>query len=343
MKKLLVLLLVFVLAFGMVACASDETTTDTDTSNDTATTDTTNDAAEEDTTDTDAAESDGDWTVGFCPMDLSNNFWASIANSFKAAGDEAGVTTIVADGKSDAATQVSALENFISQQVDVIVVGPVDAASLAGVIAEAKEAGIPVITHTTYYEDATCNMNVDELAMGTALGQACGKWMAETFGEDTDAQFAILTQSALEQTIGRENGIKAGIAEYCPNAQFVTSIDAHTTDLGITAGEDILAAYPDIKAICGINDSGALGAYETCIAQDVGDEFFIGGVDGTEQALKLISEGTIYRCSVDLNPTGTGEQFIEYALALRDGEEIPESFMIPVNAVTAENIGDYVS
>jgi len=278
-------------------------------------------------------------------MDLSNNFWAAIANSFEAAGKEAGMKTIVSDGKSDAATQVAALEDYISQKIDVIIVGPVDSESLKGVIAEAKEAGIPVITHTTAYDDATCNMNVDELEMGLANGSACGEWMAKNYGADTKSKYAILTQRSLEQTIGRENGIQQGIEKYCPNAVLATTVDAYTTDMGITAGEDILTANPDIVAICGINDSGALGAFEACKAQGVTDptKFFIGGNDGTEQALELIASGTIFQDSVYLNPVGTGQQFIDYALALKNGESIPESFMIPVSAITAANVADYMN
>lgn len=336
MKKSLAILLALGLVFGLAGCGSSDSTEENTVSESEAT----EEAGTEEATEVSA---DDDFTVGFCPMDLSNNFWAAIANSFQTAGEEAGIQTVVTDGKSDAATQVSALENFISQGVDVIVVGPVDSSSLTGVIAEAKEAGIPVITHTTVYEDATCNMNVDEIEMGTAIGSICGQWMAETFGEDATCQYAILTQSALEQTIGRENGIQAGIKEYVPNAECVTTIDAHTTDMGITAAENILAAYPDVVAIIGINDSGALGAYETCIAQGVGEDFFLGGVDGTEQALELISEGTIYRGTVSLNPVGTGQQFVDYALALRDGEEIPTEYMVPVSAVSAENVDEYLN
>ena len=60
-----------------------------------------------------------------------------------------------------------------------------------------------------------------------------------------------------------------------------------------------------------------------------------------QDLLELISQGTIYRGTVYLNPVGTGQQFIEYAQTLIDGGEIPESFMVPVNAISAENIDEY--
>jgi ribose transport system substrate-binding protein len=290
-----------------------------------------------------AEELKTDITVGFCPMDLSNNFFANIANSLDRYAKEKGVTAIITDGGSDAAKQVAACENFISQGVDVIVVVPVDANSLKGVIAEAKEAGIPVITHTTFYEDATVNMNVDEFEMGYCNGSNCGQWMLDTFGGDAHVEYAILTQRSLEQSIGRENGIHASIAEYMPNAECVMTVDAHTTDLGITAAEDILTAHPGVCAILGINDSGALGAYETCVAQGVEpSKFFIGGNDGVQQALELIKAGTIYRGSVDLNPVGTGEMMIDYAIDLCNGIEVPSEYMVPVAAVNISNAEQYL-
>ena len=114
------------------------------------------------------------------------------------------------------------------------------------------------------------------------------------------------------------------------------TVDGYTTDMGMTAAENILTAHPEVVAILGINDSGALGAYETCVAQGVDtDKFYIGGNDGTQQALELIKEGTIYRGSVDLNPVGTGELMIQYAVSLCNGESIPESYMVPVTTSTS--------
>lgn len=293
-----------------------------------------------------AEELNTDITVGFCPMDLSNNFFANIANSLESYAKKVGVTTVIKDGKSDAATQVSAVENFIVQGVDVIVVVPVDANSLKGVIAEAEAAGIPVITHTSFYEEATCNMNVAEYEMGYANGSNAGQWLSDTFGAEAVVKYAILTQRSLEQTIGRENGIVDGIKEYMPNAECVMTVDAHTTDLGITAAEDILTAHPDVCCIMGINDSGCLGAYETVVAQGIDQsKFFIGGNDGTQQALNLIKEGTCYRGSVDLNPIGTGEMMIDYAIKLCNGleDEVPAEYMVPVAAVNAENVDQYLA
>ena len=178
--------------------------------------------------------------------------------------------------------------------------------------------------------------------MGETLGSAAGQWMVDTFGEDEDVEYAVLTQSTLPQTINRSNGIQTGIAEYMPNAKCVTTVDAWLPDMGMEAAETILQGHPNVKAILGINDSGALGAYEACVAADVGDEFFIGGVDGTETAIKNINDGTIYRATVDIGPLPTGKMAVDYAIKLVQGKEVPAETMVEVKAITKDNAEEYL-
>ncbi|WP_394920975.1 sugar ABC transporter substrate-binding protein [uncultured Robinsoniella sp.] len=301
--------------------------------------------AAEEATETETAKTASDTgeklKVGFCPMDLSNPFFAQMASSAKSAAEENNVELVVTDGQSDSQKQVTALENFISQGCKAIIVVPVDGESLKTTIEEAEKSGIPVITHTTKVDAASAFISIDETDMGTTIGSECGKWMKETFG-DEEVQYAILNQPTLPQIINREKGIQAGIAEYAPNAKLVTTVAAWLPDMGMEAAETILQAYPDVKAIVGINDSGALGAYEACSAANIGDQFFIGGVDGTEAGVEKIAAGTIYRASVDIGPVPTGVMMIDYAKKLCNGEEVPKETMVEVKAINKDNAQEYL-
>ena len=94
---------------------------------------------------------------------------------------------------------------------------------------------------------------------------------------------------------------------------------------------------PDVDSTPFIKLFTLFDKYDICAV------FYIGGNDGTQQALELIKEGTIYRGSVDLNPVGTGELMIQYAVSLCNGESIPESYMVPVTAVTRDNVDEYLA
>lgn len=346
-KKMVGMLLVAAMSISLLAgCSNGDSTakteaakTETKATEAVATEDTATEAAK-----TEGAKADNGETlkVGFCPMDLSNPFFAQMASSAKAAAEENNVELVVTDGQSDSQKQVTALENFISQGCKAIIVVPVDGESLKATIEEAENSGIPVITHTTKVDAASAFISIDETDMGTTIGAECGQWIKDNFGADEEVQYAILNQPTLPQIINREKGIQAGIAEYAPNAKLVTTVAAWLPDMGMEAAETILQAYPDVKAIVGINDSGALGAFEACIASNVGDKFFIGGVDGTEAGVEKIAAGTIYRGSVDIGPVPTGQMMIDYAKKLVNGEEVPKETMVEVKAINKDNVQSYV-
>ena len=110
-------------------------------------------------------------------------------------------------------------------------------------------------------------------------------------------------KTAAKGTFDLEDGVYkgtgTGYAEYCPNAECVMTVDGYTTDMGMTAAENILTAHPEVVAILGINDSGALGAYETCVAQGVDtDKFYIGGNDGTQHQCICIQRSIIHICCI---------------------------------------------
>ena len=82
------------------------------------------------------------------------------------------------------------------------------------------------------------------------------------------------------------------IAEFCPNAECAIQIDGYTTEMAMEAAENIMTAHPEVVALCCINDSGALGAYEAVMAMSGIDyeHFYIAGVDGTPDVCKLIEK-----------------------------------------------------
>lgn len=141
--------------------------------------------------------------IGFSVMDLSNEYFVDLSNGAQEYCDEMGYELIVSDPASDTSKQVSNIENFIAADCDAILVAALDAESSEGIIGEAVEQGIPVITETTLVETATQGVIMDEYSFGHALGVEAGKWISENF-ENGEAEFAILNQPTLVQVIDRE-------------------------------------------------------------------------------------------------------------------------------------------
>ena len=290
-----------------------------------------------------APAANGQLRVGYTTMDLANPYFIALSGGMQELADELGIELHVHDAKQDAAAQVEAIENWITMELDAIIISPFDTEAIRDVTRRAHEAGIPLINGNQEYtghKDAFAT--VPEFPYGQSIGVQAGEWIRDNL--DGEAEVAILTREAIGSIVERTEGIIDGIHQFAPNAQIVSRQEALTPAEGQTATENILQANPNVQVIVCFNDSGALGAYEAVMAAGRdSDVFFVGGVDAVPDAIARIKEGGIYRATVDIDPWGTGGLFLRIALdvienGLRPFSEdpIPESEwvhfpMVPIN------------
>jgi ABC-type sugar transport system substrate-binding protein len=93
----------------------------------------------------------------------------------------------------------------------------------------------------------------------------------------------------------------------------------------------------------GVNDAGALGAYEAMMATGKAnkDTMFFGGLDATPEALDAIKEGGIYKATVDIQPYASGKLFVDTAIKTIKEGGIADTIVIPMKLVDASNIGEH--
>lgn len=282
-------------------------------------------------------------TMAYTTQTLANPYFVTVIDGLENYAKEKNIKLTVADGKQDAAQQITQIENFIAQKVDVIIITPVNDKALEDVVKQAKDAGIRVIAANQDVKGSEAFVTIPEYELGKALGDVTGKYLAEHF-KDEEVEVVVFDYPEVEAIIARGDGIRDGIKEFAPKAKIVQSISANTPEKGAAAMETVLQKFPNVQAVAGVNDAGVLGAYEVIKAAGKATEkFYVGGMDATEQALSLIKEGTIFRATIDINPKGTGKILIDTALkVLKDGP-LNEPIAIPLVPVTVENVDDFIS
>src|SRR5207253_5955242 len=95
--------------------------------------------------------------VGLVMKSLANEFFKSMEEGARKFAAEDGTFTLVPVGmhsETDIDTQISAIENFITQKVDAIVVAPADSRALVPPLARAIKAGIIVINIDVALDEA---------------------------------------------------------------------------------------------------------------------------------------------------------------------------------------------
>lgn len=276
--------------------------------------------------------------IGVCAADLSNPYFIKLIQGIEDRAQEiGGIELIVTDPKQDPSKQIAAVENFISLDVDGIIMIAFQPESIESYLETAMGKGIKVLAQSTLVENCDVYASAKDADMGYALGLAAGKYIKESLGGE--AEVAILNYPDIPQIIEREEGIEKGILELAPNANIVGTAKAGTPEEGMSATETLLQTFKDINVICAINDAGALGAYNAVEAAGKADgDFFIGGVDAIEQALEKIAEGGIYRATVDTDPYNNGIMDIDLMLKLISGEQVDAEVQVEVKAVSYEDL-----
>ncbi|WP_201325443.1 substrate-binding domain-containing protein, partial [Burkholderia sp. E168m23] len=92
--------------------------------------------------------------IGFCIDDLRVERWSRDRDYFVAAATKLGAKVSVQSADANEARQISQIENLISRGVDVIVIVPFNSKTLGNVVAEARKAGIKVVSYDRLILDA---------------------------------------------------------------------------------------------------------------------------------------------------------------------------------------------
>jgi ABC-type sugar transport system substrate-binding protein len=280
--------------------------------------------------------------VGFTVQDLTIPYFISVINGINDNKDNYNIELIVHDGKSDASSQVTAMENFITQGLDCIVICPIDPVAPEAVTKEAQAAGIPVISWSELVNGSDMWLTLKQHQYGYTAGKIAGEWAKNKFPNQADAKVMFVYVPEVEALAERGQGLKDGFLELVPGATVIAEQAGNTPEAGMKAVETILVRYPDMNVIVCCNDAVALGAFEAMAAagKKAGDVGIV-GLDATDEALRKIRDDTMLIGTVDIGAYDQGELFCRYARRIVENGMMSEPVYVDFIPVTKENIENY--
>jgi ribose transport system substrate-binding protein len=281
--------------------------------------------------------------VGISVLDIGNTLYSSVVNGVKSVFDESIDTITIIDCQNNAAKQAEQVENLANAGYDGIIILPADAVALSDACAYAQSKGTRIITWVTKLENQDAHINADPYTFGGILGKATGEWIAEHWPDQEVVEVGMLTYNSIPEVITRQEGMVGEMLKYAPNAKVVAEKDAASPEEGLAVAESFLQAYPDMKVIMGINDGGAIGAFEAVLAMGKDtDDYFVGGCDGIQQALEMLTEDSIYRCTVSIQPFKIGAQTAQNLKDMVEGNDFWTETEYEIALVTWENVGEFI-
>jgi ABC-type sugar transport system substrate-binding protein len=292
--------------------------------------------------------------VGYTVQSMENDYFVSVVEGMEARAEELGVRLIVADAAADADRHINHINNFIAQGVDAIIISPVDQVAPEGAVAEAVASGIPVVALNQNVAGSSAGLLMEEYQYGFRGGQMAGEWLNEKEADgsivdilnaDGAIEVGIVRYDTISSLIDRGDGLKDGITQTYTGGRtvnFVFEQDGADSAAGNRIAETALTAYPSISIFACINDSSALGVFEAASAYGKdASNFAVTGLDGLPQALRYISEDTMFIGTVDSLPVQLGADGLDLALRVAEEGSVSEPMIATMKMVTQANIDEY--
>ncbi len=342
MKKVLAALLVGILTLSMAGCGnkSAEGNTETTKESDAAGTEEASDAGKEAV---EEAVEDGNYTIGFSPYTLTNEYFTAVLTGVQKACEELGAELIYFDPQNDPTTQASQIDDMIASGIDALIYIPYDSAGAHTVLTTCRDAGVKVINVDNVIPEEDYDY-VDAIIASdnTQLGYLSGEWVVENHPDGANVLIVHL-QTAESCTINVEGFWKA-VEEKAADPDKYVEVQVveggGATDVAFDVVADALEAHDDIDVIYCINDTSALGAVQAVEEAGKTGEIDILGKDGAPIGKHAISEGKMVQSSAQ-RPTYMGYLGVKEAVALLNGETVDFQTSIESYSITADNIGEF--
>lgn len=263
-----------------------------------------------------------------------------VAEKLKAEGYISEYT--VAEANQDTATQISQIEDFITQGYDIIIVDPNSTSSLNNAIIEACDAGIPVITvndgpvdcehellYQMYFENEEMTRALTEFVCEQMGGSGNIIELRGTAGTTTDDQF--------------HQGVLAGLEKY-PDVTIVSEIYTDwTASKAQTELNSVLPTLSDVKGLVtqGGDAYAAVQAFLSAgyseedlpvIAGDNRGSFLNWWANEAPEGYKTLSAAS--------NPW-IGAMSLYVAVDICNGEQVANNMSCPFGMIDAEALPRY--
>ncbi len=302
MKKIIALLLVLVMAFGLIACGNNNT----------------------DPTDGTEAKGGDKIKIAFVPKVEGQAWWDYVGAGVKAwAEANKDVAEVVYKGPTevDAAAQVAIMTDFVNQGVDVLCFSANDPNACEEICKQARDKGIIVIST----ESATMtNIDYDVEAFNDAgLGAFLMDELAKMMGEEGEYITMVGSMTMESHNNWADAAVAQADAKY-PNMTLVddkrVSSDSDA-EVAYNRTKEMIQKYPNLKGILGTSSFDAPGAARAIDELGLTGKVFAISVAMPSETRDYLKSGVLTTVGL-WDPAVTAKVMLNLAVKMAKGEKI---------------------
>jgi ribose transport system substrate-binding protein len=272
-------------------------------------------------------------------INLEAVFFTEMVEGAEEAAKEANASLSVFNANDDPAAQNNAIENYVQQGVDGLMVVAIDVEGIRPAIEKAADKGIPVVAIDAIVESPAVDVQVgvDNADAARQMGDFFNDW-AQREGIDSakigivgalNSFIQIERQDAFEQTVKQAGH------------EIVQVVDGRNQqEEAQKAAENLFTANPDMDAVYATGEPAMIGAVAAARSQGMTERTSLFGWDLSEQAIGGIDDGFVIGI-VQQDPRTEGVTAVESEMKLINNKEVQDTIYIPITIVTEQNVDQY--
>jgi ribose transport system substrate-binding protein len=288
----------------------------------------------------------GSLTVGYAGPTLNNAFFVGLQKGVRQGAKKYGFELKETNANGDAGTQFNQAQNLITQDVDALILVPIDSKSIVPAVQAANNANIPVYTLDRGADggELASVVETNNIQAGQKGANYIVDLLKERYGKPqgnvVDLQGLVGTTAAAD----REKGFQGVMRKY-PDIEIVANQPADfDQEKALNVTTNILQANKQIDAIFGANDDNTVGAIRAIDSADRYEppgsdkHIYIVGIDGTAQALQAIRQGK-QTATVSQNPIKMAQTAMKFINEQENQNKTPpKTFYYPTIVIDKQNI-----
>ncbi|CRM66743.1 D-ribose-binding periplasmic protein precursor [Pseudomonas sp. 37 R 15] len=278
------------------------------------------------------------YRIGVSIARVDDNFMTYVRTGLEAAATQQDVQIQFEDAQGDVVRQLNQVEGLLNQNVDAVIVLPVDTAATANITRAAVASKTPLVYVNRHPDERTLPEGVVTVASNDIeAGQLQMRYLAQKLGGKGNVAI-IMGDLAQNATRDRTEGARQVLKDF-PGIRVVEQQSAEwQRSKAMDLTSNWLLAGTQFDAIVANNDEMAIGA--AMALQQAGKakgEVAIVGIDGLPDGLAAIRRGVL-SASVFQDPKAQATQAVQAAVRMIKGEPIESQVWVPFELIKPEQV-----
>lgn len=296
MKKIISILLVLLIAFALIGCASQ---------------------SEEPVAGTEAEAEAPVKTVYLITMDKMDQHWVTVDAGAKTMAEALGLNyKWDAPDVKDNAKQIEAVNNAVADKADLILLAANDPNAISEAVKNAKAKGVKIIyVDSAADESAIATLSTNNFQAGALAGETMITEL-KAIGKTSGKIGIIGVNTATNSTMDRENGFR-GVVEAAGYTILTTEYKDGDAAASQESAYGFIAGNDDLVGLYGTNEGSTVGVGNAIKASN---KDIIGiGFDKSDAILGLLNDGSL-KAAMAQNPFTMGYLGVAQAYAALNDE-----------------------